>query len=140
MKQNSAQMTLLYACSRGYDNEVDQLLNKKTIAERDEQGNTPLHLAAGAGHVSVVRQLIRADGVDLNAQNDQGKTPLHQAVWRNQGEVVKLLLGVSARADIKDKDGHIARDLARDREIKDLLPKPEGEQEDAWDLDGSDSD
>lgn len=32
----------------------------------------------------------------------------------------------SARADIKDKDGHIARDLARDREIKDLLPKPEG--------------
>jgi len=42
MKQNSAQMTLLYACSRGYDNEVDQLLNKKTIAERDEQGNTPL--------------------------------------------------------------------------------------------------
>lgn len=32
----------------------------------------------------------------------------------------------SARTDVKDKDGRLPRDLARDRDIKDLLPKPEG--------------
>ncbi|ELR11786.1 ankyrin domain protein [Acanthamoeba castellanii str. Neff] len=139
-KEAGSQMTLLYAASRGYDAQVGQLINKKSIVERDDQGNTPLHLASGAGHVAVVKQLVKADGVDLNAQNDQGKTALHQAVWRNQAEVIKLLLGASARTDVKDKDGRLPRDLARDRDIKDLLPKPEGDNEDAWDLGDSDSD
>ena len=32
----------------------------------------------------------------------------------------------SARTDVKDKDGRLPRDLARDRDIKDLFPTPEG--------------
>jgi len=135
-----AQMTLLYASSRGYEAQVGQLINRKSVAERDDQGNTALHMAAAAGHVAIVKQLVKADGIDINAQNDQGKTPLHQAVWRNQADVVKVLLGASARTDVKDNDGHLPRDLARDRDIKDLLPKSEEGNEDAWDLGDSDSD
>eukprot|EP01087_Luapelamoeba_hula_P009705 TRINITY_DN2528_c0_g2_i1.p1 TRINITY_DN2528_c0_g2~~TRINITY_DN2528_c0_g2_i1.p1 ORF type:complete len:136 (-),score=27.55 TRINITY_DN2528_c0_g2_i1:108-515(-) len=121
-------MTLLYASARGYTEDARRLINRQTVNERDDMGNTPLHLAAAAGHLPIVMALVREQGVDVNAQNSLGKTPLHDAVWRNNEQVVKFLIEtVKVKTDIRDKDDHVARDLARKKEIKKLIPLEEDE-------------
>ena len=49
-------------------NEMDR------VDERDEEGNTPLHLAARNGHMEVVQLLVR-HGADRRIRNSEGKTP-----------------------------------------------------------------
>ncbi|KAF8348783.1 ankyrin repeat-containing domain protein, partial [Amanita rubescens] len=41
----------------------------------DNNGWTPLHIAASAGREDVVRELVGA-GADVNGKNDKGLTPL----------------------------------------------------------------
>ncbi|KAL6052488.1 Fem-1-like protein b [Balamuthia mandrillaris] len=133
------QMTLLYAASRGYLNEAKKLVSSTSVKERDDMDNTPLHLAAGAGHLDMVQLLLEDKyGADINAQNEHGKTPLHQAAWRGNLAIVKLLTARGAKQDIEDRDGHLPRDLARNKEIRALLPKPT--EDDLGDLGDSDSD
>ena len=43
--------------------------------ERDEQGNTPLHLAVKVGWLKRVELLV-SHGADVNAKNNQGENPL----------------------------------------------------------------
>ena len=47
-----------------------------------DNGNTPLHVAAGFGDDKMVKLLVTARGVDVNVQNTSadGATPLHLAV------------------------------------------------------------
>lgn len=42
MQERPKQVTLLYAASRGYVDEAKKLINRQSVAERDELGNTPL--------------------------------------------------------------------------------------------------
>lgn len=44
---------------------------------RDNAQNTPLHYAAGAGHVEAVKWLLN-NGADINALNLLGDTALHR--------------------------------------------------------------
>jgi len=132
MQEKSSQpSTLSYAASRGYIDDVKKLLNRQNVNERDDLGNTPLHLAAAGGHVNVCMALLKESSIDVNAQNDVGKTPLHEAVWRNNETVVKFLVETAkAKYDIPDKDGHVARDLARNKEVKKLIP--DHDEADDW--------
>ena len=75
----------------------------------DLKGNTPLHLAADAGKLDVVRALL-ALGARADAVNDRNETPLHQAV--GSAEICTALLDNTARADIRDIDGRTPLDLA----------------------------
>ena len=52
---------------------------------------TPLHHAAGAGHVEVV-ELLLAAGADIRSRDVNGVTPLHEAVAADSSELVELLL------------------------------------------------
>jgi ankyrin repeat protein len=56
----------------------------------NEYGDTPLHLAALAGHLDVVRVLID-NKADVNAKNKEGYTPLHLASEMDYTEVVDFL-------------------------------------------------
>ena len=52
---------------------------------------TPMHLAAGLGHVAMMARLHRA-GADLNAQDSLGATPLHLAASEGRVEAIRWLL------------------------------------------------
>jgi ankyrin repeat protein len=50
------------------------------VGDLDEEGNTPLHTAAGAGQEEVVRELLAAGcGHIINNYSKFGKTPLHKS-------------------------------------------------------------
>jgi hypothetical protein len=57
----------------------------------DQDGDTPLHLAALRSHFAVV-ELFLEKGADINKPNNNGNMPLHRAAEKGHFEVVKLLL------------------------------------------------
>ncbi|MCY4384218.1 MAG: ankyrin repeat domain-containing protein [Nitrospinae bacterium] len=87
---------------RYYRKSLELLLaiEERRANERDEDGNTPLHHAAGKDNYEVVTNLI-ALGVDVNAKNKAGSTPLHRAAQNNAREVAALL--IKAGADVRAK-------------------------------------
>uniref|UniRef100_A0A7N2L5W2 PGG domain-containing protein n=1 Tax=Quercus lobata TaxID=97700 RepID=A0A7N2L5W2_QUELO len=54
------------------------------INEKDEEGNTPMHLAAINGDILTASQLAEVRGVVLNATNKEGYTPLDNVLLREK--------------------------------------------------------
>ena len=81
---------------------------------RDEDGNTPLHVAAASSQppvmvnqsIATIRVLLNARA-DPNTANAAGRTPLHAAVGPNLGwpGVVRVLLDGGANPRTADGDG-----------------------------------
>ncbi|CAH8436575.1 unnamed protein product [Schistosoma curassoni] len=60
------------------------------IDERDEQGATPLHKAAGQGHLKII-QWLRENGADPKLRNELGESPVDVARRYGQLGALKLL-------------------------------------------------
>ncbi|CAH8436479.1 unnamed protein product [Schistosoma haematobium] len=60
------------------------------IDERDEQGATPLHKAAGQGHLKII-QWLRENGADPKLRNELGESPADVARRYGQLGALKLL-------------------------------------------------
>lgn len=69
-----------------------------------EDGTTALMIAAGEGHLEVVRVLLNHNA-RVNAANEAGDTPLHCAVLQNQSEIAAFLLEKGAAVDSRNKTG-----------------------------------
>ena len=71
---------------------------KAKVDAEDENGVTPLHLAACKGHAEVARMLLEKKA-DVNAEDKYRRTPLHRAAKNGHVEVVGTLLDGGAKVD-----------------------------------------
>ncbi|KAF9877519.1 hypothetical protein CkaCkLH20_05219 [Colletotrichum karsti] len=58
---------------------------------QDNDGRTPISLAAGDGHLEAVKELVRMDCVDIDLADNNGWKPLHWAQKNGHDDVVSLL-------------------------------------------------
>ena len=70
--------------------------------DRNELGQTPLHIAIQQNQKSKVAKLLSETETDINAKDNYNDTPLHLAVELNNLKMVKLLLGKGAKVDLKN--------------------------------------
>jgi len=81
------------------------------VEVRDEDGNTPLHVAASRGHLHVAKLLVES-GADANARDRESRAPLHLAALYGHAEVAGLLIGSGADVNAKDARGETPLHLA----------------------------
>lgn len=98
-----ANVDLLVAAYLGDAEAVERLIKAGNPADGPGgYGDTPLHVAAARGHVTVAAVLLAA-GASVDA-NDRylGATPLHLAARHGHEDMVDLLITRGARGDSKD--------------------------------------
>jgi ankyrin repeat protein len=77
---------------------VSQWLNA-----RDENGNTPLIVAAATAQEDMVDMLLSM-GSDPNEQASDGNTALHHALLQGKSDIVRMLRHQGAKSDIKNAE------------------------------------
>ena len=113
---NNEDEALRRAAGRGDLLGIQRLIaHRVSINAADEQGNTPLHEAAKAGHVEAACILVRC-GAWIDGPNAKGVTPLVAAISRGRRLVAEFLLEAGATPTL-----HAAAFLDRPAEATRLL-------------------
>ena len=82
-----------------------------------ENGNTWFHLAVKKQSLDLLK-LAAGMGQDVNAKNKDGNTALHLAAMQSKNEdILKFLLKVGAKKDLKTDFEETAYDLAKENEL-----------------------
>lgn len=71
-----------------------------SIGSRDENGATPLMLAAAGGYLDITELLMSNSQIDVNAQDKNGKTALWYAVDQEKWSIVRQMLNRTSDLDI----------------------------------------
>ncbi|XP_069672338.1 ankyrin repeat and protein kinase domain-containing protein 1-like [Periplaneta americana] len=127
MTETERERLLLEASKNGSLTTVQLLLDLNTRTEvRDEEGETPLLLAAAHNHFEVALALVEACA-DVNAGNLFGERPLHLAAPHNDARFIHLLLArgadVNARTAFKDTPLHYAAQKGAQSAVTALIRK-----------------
>ncbi|MEF8788024.1 MAG: ankyrin repeat domain-containing protein, partial [Planctomycetota bacterium] len=116
-KRNENGVTMLAAAACfGHAETTQMLLEEGADPDLwDMHRRTPLHYAAIRGHPEVARLLLDAEArTDLPDIEETGyRTPLHYAAAEGHAEVVHHLLEADACTEVRDGDGKMPLDLAR---------------------------
>ena len=103
------------ACENGNLEKVKEMLSseKYGINDRDQEGQTPLHIACKHGWLNLIRYFIE-NNASANIVDDEGQTPLHKAVNNsyNPLAVRALVESRNVQIDRRDQNGHTALHLA----------------------------
>jgi len=78
-----------------------------SIDEKDQDGNSLLHMALFRRNPEMIGQLISL-GIDINSVNNFGATPLMNSVFRGDPSLTEMLLKAGANPDIIDNRGSSA--------------------------------
>ena len=71
-----------------------------------------LFRATREGNTDMVRSLLSAPGVDVNAKDETGSTPLLEAARFGHDNICRMLIAAGANLKAKDRDGKTALQLA----------------------------
>jgi ankyrin repeat protein len=82
------------------------------VDQRDEEGNTAMHLACRDGLAEAVSMLLEIGGARAGAGNHALQTPLHLAAWAGRIACMELLLEAQADVERKDESDRTALHLA----------------------------
>ena len=103
---------LINAVTRGrYQSTFNIIRRGVPLDERNEDGNTALHIAAQNGFYEIAKVLLRKKAY-ANPQNNDGDTPLHLAALWKHTKIMRLLVRHGANPDIKNIDGDTPRDIS----------------------------
>jgi len=128
---------LMLASSGGHVSVMAKLLDAgadPSVTESD-MGYTPLHLAAWNNRPEAVRYLVNEAGCEVDCEGENWRTPLMLAANWEAADAVKVLLELNADPDRKDIRGKTPIELARNKNISDILTKARREQEKKADFD-----
>ncbi len=107
--------TLMWTALFGKERAVlDDLINPRSLEERDKDGNTALALVAAQGKDYNVLQILADGGADVNAVNKFGQTPLMlAALYAKNANMILTLLNANASPYLQDANGATAFDYAK---------------------------
>ncbi len=94
-----------------------------SIVSHNAMALQPIHSAAAAGHLEILRLLLEA-GADVNATQAGGFSALHSAASHGDAEMVRVLLEKGASPRLATDDGLSARHFAAEgghQEVLELL-------------------
>ncbi|XP_069757889.1 ankyrin repeat domain-containing protein 27 isoform X2 [Narcine bancroftii] len=80
-------------------------VNGLCVNSANQDGFTPLHVAALHGHFDLI-SLLLCHGADVNMKNLHNSTPLHLACQHTDLQIVKYLLNYNAKLNKKDSYGN----------------------------------
>jgi tetratricopeptide (TPR) repeat protein len=120
-KGNTALHTLVI---QGGDLSIAELLVSKnmTIDTKNQEGYTPLQVAATLGNKKLVAFLV-AKGADVNNKAKNGMSVLHDASAAGVVENVEFFISRGAEVNALDAKGNTPYDYATSQEIKDMINK-----------------
>lgn len=72
------------------------------------RGWTALMFAVENGHYDIMDMLLECKGVDINITNSIGRTALYMAALKDRVAMVRRLIKVGAKVDVKDNRGRTA--------------------------------
>jgi uncharacterized protein len=87
---------------------------------QDNNGTTPLMLAASLGQTEMAQKLIKAKA-DLNTQDQNGQTALITAAQEGYSDIVKVLLAAQADQKLVDADGKSALAYAKEANLAQII-------------------
>jgi ankyrin repeat protein len=104
-KQIEKEQDLQLAAAEGKLGAVEEYLQSGVDANAiDDEGRTPMIMAAWRGHHHVLRSLLNS-GVDINAADNLGRTALSWAAINGYRDITKTLLREAALVNVQGEGG-----------------------------------